>query len=1037
MSDGTAFKYWAFISYSHRDKRWGDWLHRALETYRVPKRLVGTEGRDGPVPRRIYPVFRDREELPTATDLGEVINEALRRSRYLVVICSPRSATSKWVNEEVLAFKRMGRSDRILCLIVDGEPNASDKPDLASEECFPRAIRLEVSEDGAITERRTEPIAADAREGKDGKGDARLKLIAGVLSVGFDQLKQRELQRRQRRLLALSATMTAIALVMGALTAWALMAQDEATRQRVLSDRRLVRHYAREGVRLMDAEDPAGALSWLVEAAAVAEDDDAAEGLRVLIASVMQSCPWVQAVVMHDDHISSAAFSPDGAQIATVSWDETLRVWETATGTGVTAPMKCQHGAPLGPIRFTPDGQRLVTDEGFPSESVWDVKSERAAPYALLPEDGVLHGATFSPDADLLVTPREDNAVVVWDVARRRLVTPPMQHSELVSSVSFSADGKSIASVSGRTVHVWDLMTATRRAIVTDEDDVQSASLNADGRRVATVSSEGARVWDATTGEPLMPFVGRDTDVVSARLGPRDELLLTWGGSTARVWRITDGEPTTPPLRHEGQVHHAAFAPDGTAVITTGGDDQTARVWSSGAVGRWESSSRDRGKMLDEWNALAVLHHNDAVRNASFGPGGRFIVTTGSTEARVWRTDEFLGESPWERRISLAQPGHFPGQSHRVTFSPDGLSILTWFSWHHSLDGPSRVWSVASGALRTPQVDHCRDARFSPDGRLFVTVGRDEARVRDATTGESVGPTLRHDGAQLFHASISADGTRAVTSGVDGARVWSVATGMQVGSRLPHLNGAEIAAFSVDGAFIVTAGGAAARVWSVATGDPVTPRMEHEDGIGHVSFSPDGKHVLTASDWGTTARVWDAMTGEPISRPLPHRGRILHASFRPDGMQVLTTSEDGAARTWSVATGEPTAAPFRHADSVTHASYSPDGRWIATASADQTARVWDAATGLPIIMPVRLAGNVEFAGFGPDGKRLLAASAYRAVVLDLTPTARSIEELVALAECVSGRRIDATGALVPIPASGLIERINEAKAKYPHLFSAR
>ena len=97
MNDAS-FKYYAFISYSHQDKQWGDWCHKALETYRVPKKLVGTLGRDGAIPKRVFPVFRDREELPTSSDLGSNINESLKQSRYLIVICSPNSAKSQWVN---------------------------------------------------------------------------------------------------------------------------------------------------------------------------------------------------------------------------------------------------------------------------------------------------------------------------------------------------------------------------------------------------------------------------------------------------------------------------------------------------------------------------------------------------------------------------------------------------------------------------------------------------------------------------------------------------------------------------------------------------------------------------------------------------------------------------------------------------------------------------------------------------------------------------------------------------------------------------
>ncbi|RDI97581.1 toll/interleukin-1 receptor domain-containing protein [Dyella solisilvae] len=198
------FRYRAFISYSHQDKTWADWLHKALETYRVPRRLVGQATDVGPVPRRLAPVFRDREELASATDLGRKVNEALLVSANLIVICSPRSAASRWVNEEVLAFKRLGRGERIFCLIVDGEPNASTLAGREAEECFAPALRFELDADGALGTVPTEPIAADARPGKDGKANAKLKLIAGLLDLGYDSLKRRELQRRMRRLTAVA-----------------------------------------------------------------------------------------------------------------------------------------------------------------------------------------------------------------------------------------------------------------------------------------------------------------------------------------------------------------------------------------------------------------------------------------------------------------------------------------------------------------------------------------------------------------------------------------------------------------------------------------------------------------------------------------------------------------------------------------------------------------------------------------------------------------------------------------------------------------
>ncbi len=230
-------RYRAFLSYSHRDTKWATWLHKSLESYRPPKQIVGTVTARGPVPKRLAPIFRDREELASATDLGTLLNEALRQSACQIVICSPSSARSKWVNEEILAFKRLGREDRIFCLIVGGEPYASGDPAHAEEECFPPALRYKLGPDGNLSTVRTEPIAADARPGKDGRNNAKLKLIAGLLGVGFDGLRQREQRRRQRQLFAIASGAVAGMLLTSGLATVALIERAHAQRQTVIAKR--------------------------------------------------------------------------------------------------------------------------------------------------------------------------------------------------------------------------------------------------------------------------------------------------------------------------------------------------------------------------------------------------------------------------------------------------------------------------------------------------------------------------------------------------------------------------------------------------------------------------------------------------------------------------------------------------------------------------------------------------------------------------------------------------------------------------------
>jgi tetratricopeptide (TPR) repeat protein len=224
-------KYRAFLSYSHRDAKWADWLHKALESYRPPKQLIGTITARGTVTKRLTPIFRDREELASATDLGAVINEALSQSACQIIICSPQAANSRWVNEEILAFKKLGREDRIFCLIVGGEPNTSDLSGREDEECFPKALRFKIGATGALSDTRTEPIAADARPGKDGKHNALLKLIAGILGVGFDVLRRREQQRRYRQLFIAACTSMFGMVFMSALAAYAVMQRTAAQKQ--------------------------------------------------------------------------------------------------------------------------------------------------------------------------------------------------------------------------------------------------------------------------------------------------------------------------------------------------------------------------------------------------------------------------------------------------------------------------------------------------------------------------------------------------------------------------------------------------------------------------------------------------------------------------------------------------------------------------------------------------------------------------------------------------------------------------------------
>jgi tetratricopeptide (TPR) repeat protein len=255
------WKYAAFISYSHVDRDAARWLHRAIERYRIPKRLQRRRTWSGPRPDRLTPIFLDREELPSSSDLAQSIRTALDESQFLIVVCSPTAARSRWVNEEVRTFKALGRAENILCLIVAGEPGAEGRGKPGDLECFPPALRYKVV-DGLVTDHgASEPLGADIRAGAGRRRDAKLKLIAGLLGASLDDLRRREQARRQRQLALIGAVSTVGCVVLAGLALAAWLARNEAQEQRLVAVQKSLtaERTAKFMVSLFEVSDPSEA----------------------------------------------------------------------------------------------------------------------------------------------------------------------------------------------------------------------------------------------------------------------------------------------------------------------------------------------------------------------------------------------------------------------------------------------------------------------------------------------------------------------------------------------------------------------------------------------------------------------------------------------------------------------------------------------------------------------------------------------------------------------------------------------------------
>jgi tetratricopeptide (TPR) repeat protein len=201
----------AFISYSHSDSRFAAWLQRNLENFRIPPTTMRILDRDSD---RLGPVFRDVADLGAATRLSDALTDALAHSSALIIICSSQSAESKWVALELAEFRRLHGEDALVLPIVSPTAGTGE-----ADTMFPEALGW------------SPPLAADARRSADNRRIALLKLVAGLLGTGLDDLIQRDTRRRHAKLMWGISLTTALAVVMAILAVFAFSAREDAKRR--------------------------------------------------------------------------------------------------------------------------------------------------------------------------------------------------------------------------------------------------------------------------------------------------------------------------------------------------------------------------------------------------------------------------------------------------------------------------------------------------------------------------------------------------------------------------------------------------------------------------------------------------------------------------------------------------------------------------------------------------------------------------------------------------------------------------------------
>jgi WD40 repeat protein len=818
-AQGASFTYDAFLSYNHQDAAVAAGLHKGL--HRIGRRMGQLNA---------LRVFRDSTDMAANPDLWGKVTDAMDRSRYLVVVLSPRAAASEWVNKEVAYWLKRRGLEQLLLVLAEGQlhwDNATHRfdPDL-SDAALPV-----LTEPGVLP---TEPLHVDVSA--DAPWDLQTPTFRDKVTdlaapihgkskyeLASDDVREQRRFRRLRQAAIIGLVMlTVIAVVAAGI---AIVKQREANRQR---DEAIARWLVSEAQPILEgavSDSPVHAYQRLVAARRLAQTPDDGPLVNALrgVANLNKLTGAEQW-----SPVTSVAFSPDGHRIVAGSFDNSVRVWDAATGQAVGQPFTGHTASVMG-VAFSPDGHRIASVSADNTVRVWDAATGQLVGEPLTGHTGAVQDVAFSPDGTRIVSGSDDTTVRVWDAGTGQPIGQPLTgHTKSVIGLAVTPDGKRIVAGSrDGTVLVWAMATGRPVGRFAHSRPVSDVTVSPDGTRIVSGCEDGTvEVWDADTGKPSgQALTGHTGGVRSVAFSPDGRRIVSGSyDNTVRLWDAGTGQPVGQPFTgHTEGVNAVAFSPDGKRIVS-GSDDNTVRVWDA-----------DTGRTFLRGT---LTGHTDRVFSVAFSPDGHRIASASADKTvRVWDADT-------GKPVGQPLTGHTK-YVNSVAFSPDGKRIVSG-----SEDKTLRLWNADTG---------------QPIGQPMTAHGQGGAALPvDVPGARNAGPA---DSDAVASVAFSPDGKRIVSGGGDAAvRVWDADTGQPVGQPLTgHIMAVFSVTFSPEGKLIASGSmDGSVRVWDAVTGRPVgQPLLGHNAFVLSVAFSPDDTTIVSGAG-DNNLRVWPTYP-DPVS----------------------------------------------------------------------------------------------------------------------------------------------------------------------------
>jgi len=729
-------KYFAFISYKREDEKWAKWLQYKLEHYSLPSNLNGRTD----LPKEIRPIFRDQSDLSGGV-LADEINQALENSKYLLVVCSPRSAQSEWVGREVQAFIDSGRSDKIIPFVIGGTAYSKD-PD---EECFPLALRTLPPD--------KELLGVNINE--MGRDAAVVKVVARMFNINFDVLWQRfgREQKRKRLLLTIAFVLfMLICIGVGGYIVNKNIELDKANENlenannNIREERDNVKNanwkimenqsrlVAEKAARMIDEGDSYLLQRLLLEVLPKDLSNPDRPYTTEAEAAFRKTIKYNNAILRgHINGILHLAFSPDDKNLISIS-DRGSYVWKLSSGYGKKLDIKAKRGC------YSPDGKYVLllmkssNDTASVSSVLKLIDANKInnvetieADYTAEMEKEIESASeiAYSPDGKKIFVATNKN-ILLFDADKFIPLDTLNVVCDKLSMHSISQDGNKLCCFKYYDEGYASIIDIkTKNIVQIKEKNIRFMAFSPNGEMVVTTSNDGTKLWD-TKGNQIRTIDSSSADGAAFCSDGRFIAIVSRAGPVY-LKSIDDGNLVKDPFGEQEQAFSVSFNSNGSLLAIS--SDSTIRI-------------------LDIYGGLPTISDKeeaDGNKKDIVSPDGELKIISESDELRKVISQK-TGKVQFELSDSLKL----------IDFSPDSKTIFITSLWRRT----NYIVDANKGdTLVEIPYNNPNAAVFSPDGKYVALGAIDKIYIWNIENGQPETPDTTIDlGGSIQSLSYSRDG---------------------------------------------------------------------------------------------------------------------------------------------------------------------------------------------------------------------------------------------------------------------------------------